>query len=127
MRRTPALNVVWLRIAPLLLISLLSSLRSFSQDERPEDNWPTWRGPLGTGAAPHADPPVEWDEDRNVRWKAELPGLGHSSPVVWGDRIFLTTAVSVGAALPPRHSRAPGAHDNLPVTHKQQFVVLAVD
>jgi outer membrane protein assembly factor BamB len=89
--------------------------------------WPQWRGPLGTGAAPHADPPVEWNENRNVRWKVPLPGLGHSSPVVWGDRIFLTTAVPQGAALPPRYSKAPGAHDNLPVTHRQRFVVLAVD
>ena len=110
-----------------VLIGLVAVVPARAQDQRPEDNWPMWRGPLGTGAAPHADPPVEWNEDTNVRWKRALPGLGHSSPVVWGDRIFLTTAIPVGAALPPRHSRAPGAHDNLPVTHKQKFVVLAVD
>lgn len=110
-----------------LLIGLVAAVSARAQDQRPDDNWPTWRGPLGTGAAPHADPPVEWDEETNVRWKTALPGLGHASPVVWADRIFLTTAIPVGTALPPRHSRAPGAHDNLPVTHKQQFVVLAVN
>jgi outer membrane protein assembly factor BamB len=90
-------------------------------------NWPAWRGPLGTGTSPDADPPIKWNEEKNVRWKTRLHGLGHSSPVVWEDRIFLTTAIPTGPALPPRHSKAPGAHDNLPVTHKQQFVVLAVD
>ncbi|MCU0722587.1 MAG: PQQ-like beta-propeller repeat protein [Planctomycetes bacterium] len=56
-------------------------------------NWPQWRGPRGTGEAPHADPPAEWGEGRNVRWKAEIPGRGHATPVVWGDRVFVQTAV----------------------------------
>jgi len=89
-------------------------------------NWPQWRGPLGTGVAPHANPPIEWSEGKNVRWKVELPGLGHSTPIVWDDRVFVTTAVPYGDALPPQPSRAPGAHDNLAVTHRQRFVVLAV-
>ena len=109
------------------LLCLLAVVPASAQDQRAVDNWPMWRGPLGTGAAPHADQGEEWNEDTNVRWKTPLPGLGHSSPVVWGDRIFLTTAIPVGDALPPRHSLAPGAHDNLPVTHKQQFVALAVN
>src|SRR5947209_5059607 len=50
-------------------------------------NWPQWRGPLGTGVAPFAVPPVEWSETRHVRWKTALPGKGHSTPVVWGERI----------------------------------------
>ena len=67
--------------------------------------WPQWRGPLGTGEAPLADPPVRWSEVENVRWKVALPGDAHSSPVVWGDRVFLTTAVPFGdpvAMLLPR-------------------------
>jgi outer membrane protein assembly factor BamB len=93
------------------------------------DNWPQWRGPLGTGAAPDGDPPVSWNESdaTNIRWKAEIPGRGHSSPVVWGDRIFLTAAIPFGDPLPPRPSTAPGNHDNLPVTHRHKFVALAVD
>ncbi|HET6879744.1 MAG TPA: PQQ-binding-like beta-propeller repeat protein [Pirellulales bacterium] len=91
-----------------------------------QQDWPQWRGPLGTGVAPNADPPVEWSETRNVRWKTELPGRGHSTPIVWRDRIFLSVAVPTGNALPPRPSRAPGNHDNLPVTHRQQFQALAI-
>ncbi len=90
-------------------------------------NWPQWRGPLGTGAAPDADPPVEWSEEKNIRWKTVLPGRGHSTPIVGGDRIFLTAAEPFGEELPPRFSGAPGAHDNLPVTRRHRFIVLAVD
>jgi outer membrane protein assembly factor BamB len=90
-------------------------------------DWPQWRGPLGTGVAPDADPPVEWSESRNVRWKVELPGRGHSTPIVSNGRVFLTTAIPSGRALPPRPSSAPGNHDNLPVTHRQQFAALAID
>jgi outer membrane protein assembly factor BamB len=92
-----------------------------------EQNWPQWRGPLGTGAAPHADPPIEWSETNNVRWKIALEGKGHSTPIVWGDRVFLTTAVPYGERLPPRYSTAPGTHDGVPVTHHHKFVVSAVD
>lgn len=91
------------------------------------NDWPQWRGPLGTGVAPDADPPVEWSETKNVRWKTELPGRGHSTPIVSGDRVFLTTAIPYGKAMPPRPSTAPGNHDNLPVTHRQQFAALALD
>ena len=91
------------------------------------DNWPAWRGPLATGEAPRGNPPVRWSETENVRWKLELPGLGHSTPVVWENRIYVTTAIPIGKKLPPRYSQAPGAHDNLPVTQRQQFVVIAID
>jgi outer membrane protein assembly factor BamB len=93
------------------------------------DHWAQWRGPLGTGVAPNADPPVEWSESdsKNIRWKTELPGRGHSTPVVWDDRIFVTAAIPLGEAVPPRYSTAPGAHDNVPVTHRQRFVVLCID
>ena len=71
-------------------------------DTNAVDYWPQWRGPLGTGEAPRANPPVEGSEARNVRWKLALPGKGHSTPVLWDHRLFLTAAVPVGAALPPK-------------------------
>lgn len=92
-----------------------------------EKNWPQWRGPLGTGAAPAADPPIEWSETKNVRWKVTLPGKGHSTPVVWGDRLFLTAAIPFGEKVPPIHSTAPGTHDGVPVTQQHEFVVIAVN
>jgi outer membrane protein assembly factor BamB len=60
------------------------------------DDWPRWRGPNDDGVA-RGTAPVQWTE-KNIVWKAEVPGRGHSSPVIWGDRIFLTTAVPTGKA-----------------------------
>jgi len=56
----------------------------------------------------------------------ELPGMWHSSPIVWGGRIFVTAAVAEGKPQEPVINYAPGAHDNLPVTHTHRFVVLAI-
>ncbi len=92
-----------------------------------EDQWPQWRGPLSTGFAPHANPPVEWSEEKNVRWKTELPGKGHSTPVVWGDRVFVTTAVPFGDPFPAKFSGAPGAHDETPITQQEKFMVIALE
>jgi len=88
-------------------------------------HWPQWRGPLGTGTAPHAAPPIEWSEEKNVRWKVALPGKGHSTPVSSGEHLFLTTAVP-RQAIEPIPDRSKGGHDNLPITHRQAFVVLAI-
>lgn len=88
--------------------------------------WPQWRGPLATGVSPDANPPVEWSESRNVRWKLALPGKGHSTPIVWGDRVFLTVAVPYGNTVAPVYDNAPGTHDNLGVTQHHRFVVMAV-
>jgi outer membrane protein assembly factor BamB len=57
------------------------------------DNWHHWRGPEANGTAPRADPPVAWDREKNVKWKAPLPGRGSATPIVWGDRVFVLTAV----------------------------------
>ncbi|OFW08840.1 MAG: hypothetical protein A3H96_08300 [Acidobacteria bacterium RIFCSPLOWO2_02_FULL_67_36] len=59
-------------------------------------DWPYWRGPAADGMAV-GDAPVTWSDARNVAWATDLPGLGHSSPVVLGDKIFLTTAIPTGA------------------------------
>jgi outer membrane protein assembly factor BamB len=63
---------------------------------KPAMNWPSFRGPGASGVADGQSPPMAWDVDKrlNVRWSTLIPGLGHASPIIWGDRIFLTTAVS---------------------------------
>jgi len=59
-------------------------------------NWPSFRGPAASGVADHQNLPVRWDatDGTNIDWSTPLPGLAHSSPIVWGDRIFVTTAIS---------------------------------
>jgi outer membrane protein assembly factor BamB len=57
-------------------------------------NWPGWRGPQGNGVSPDKNVALKWTTNENVRWRAPLPERGNSSPVVWGDRIFITQAVT---------------------------------
>jgi outer membrane protein assembly factor BamB len=94
--------------------------------------WSYWRGPDADGMAV-GDAPLHWSDSQNIKWKAEIPGRGHSSPVIWGDRIFLTTAIKTGAASTPEQPAAkptPGGRMPLvtpgpQVEHK--FVVICLD
>ena len=63
------------------------------------DNWPQWRGPRGQGVSDEKNLPLEWSPTKNIKWKTAIAGRGHSSPIVWGNRLFLTTAVE-GAVIP---------------------------
>lgn len=109
---------------PVLLRSVVSScLLALPLAAQPD--WPQWRGPLGNGSAPDADPPTEWSETKNVRWKVEVPGHAHATPIVSGDRVFVTTAIPFGEAVAAVPDDAPGAHDNAPVTRHQQYTAMA--
>lgn len=55
--------------------------------------WGQWRGPTANGVAPEARPPIEWSENKNIRWKVELPGQGLSTPIIWGQRVYIQAAV----------------------------------
>src|ERR1051326_8287192 len=63
-------------------------------------NWPQFRGPQASGLDTNAAAPVTWDVEKgeNIRWQATVPGLAHSSPIIWGDRVYVTTAVRPGKA-----------------------------
>ena len=84
--------------------------------------WPSWRGPRSTGVAPDADPPLEWSERTNVRWKVEVPGRGSASPIVWDDRVYVLSAVPVGAA-PSDGGRRGSVQPDRP----HRFMVYAFD
>ena len=83
-------------VLALLLIGALTGIPATASDDA--EHWPKWRGPLDTGVAPNAEPPLEWSEDKNVRFKVEVPGHGLASPVIWGDLLFLLTAASADEA-----------------------------
>src|SRR6185295_9706574 len=57
-------------------------------------NWPSWRGPQGTGSTSETKLPEKWSATENVKWRTELPERCNSSPIVWGDKVFVTQAVS---------------------------------
>jgi outer membrane protein assembly factor BamB len=80
------------RIALLLSAALVV----FSTPFASAADWPRFRGPNGTGIANDKNVPVRWDDKHNVLWKVPVPGLGHSSPVVWGDRLFVQSASTDG-------------------------------
>src|SRR5262245_20365708 len=105
----------------LIFAGLLSTARA-AGDATSEKYWPQWRGPYATGVSKTADPPVEWSETKNIRWKIEVPGRGSGTPVIWGDKVFVLTAVPAVENGDQAHApRGAGAK----VPHK--FVVMAVD
>lgn len=79
----------------LRLLPLFSTLvgMSFSLQA---GNWGHWRGPTGNSTSPDAKPPTEWSATKNVKWKTAIPGRGSGSPVIWGNQVFVVTAVSSG-------------------------------
>ena len=85
-----------LRPASLLVPALVLAIDATASAQ----DWPSFRGPQGSGVSATATPPSSWNvaTSANVAWRTPIAGLGHSSPIVWGDRIYLTTAVSDAAA-----------------------------
>jgi outer membrane protein assembly factor BamB len=71
------------------------------------DGWAKWRGPKDDGMA-RGDAPLEWSDTKNIAWKLKIPGKGHSSPIVYGDKIFLTSAIAVETPAPAAPAEAPG-------------------
>ena len=125
----------------LMTFSILVLSASLAAEEAAMDKdacWPQWRGPLATGVAPMGDPPLEWSETKNIRWKVPIPGMGHSTPVAWGDRIYVLSAVETEKEGPKtegddekpdrgeRRGRR-GRMRNIRSTKIHEFVLLAVD
>jgi outer membrane protein assembly factor BamB len=103
-------------------ISVVASLLA-APDPAAERFWAQWRGPYANGVSKYADPPLEWSETKNVRWKVEIPGRGSSSPVVWGDRIFLLTAIPITLTGTAAHSPQGGVQPR----PRHRYAVLAID
>ena len=94
-----------------IALLLFASLTLFAAD----DDWPKWRGPNDDGVA-RGDVPLEFSASKNLAWKTHIPGRGHSSPVIWGDKIFLTTAIPTAG------------DDYAPALRKEQrLVVMCLD
>ena len=74
-------------LASAILSGSLTMAKEVSRD------WPQWRGPGASGTAESSNPPTKWSESTNVKWKIEVPGVGSSTPIILGDRIYVSTAV----------------------------------
>jgi outer membrane protein assembly factor BamB len=123
--------------APAAAAAILSALfLSPAGSAAPADTqWAQWRGPEGRGIGAPGTYPTEWSATRNIAWKSPVPGRGHSSPVVWGDRVFVTTSIE-GRPAPgnkaPDHlgyDLKPGyLHpDSVGADHEYTLKVLAFD
>ena len=104
-------------------------------------HWAQWRGPFFNGMA-RGDAPTVWSDTSNIKWKADIPGRGHSTPVIWGDKIFLTTAIPTGkpaaaanpqagvnqpsgeTGTPQRRGRGPGGDTGPQAEHKFDILCL---
>jgi outer membrane protein assembly factor BamB len=110
----------------LILLSALASTANLAAQE----NWPHWRGPLANGTAPTANPPLHWDTNTNIKWKAPLPGRGSATPIVWGDQVFIVTAINTQQ--PASTTDVVKVNDKLPKKTtapktSYEFVVLSFD
>jgi outer membrane protein assembly factor BamB len=123
------------RATALLGLFVLSTLGSASVRGNDGGNWPQWRGPGGLGVSAESGFPTEWSPTTNVKWKTAIPGRGHSSPIVWGDRIFVTTSIR-GEHVPGRKApihlgfdREPGyVHpDSVDVDYRYTLKALGID
>ncbi|MFQ5806874.1 MAG: PQQ-binding-like beta-propeller repeat protein [Phycisphaerae bacterium] len=123
-------------VCSYILSNLAGVAEPLSDAER---YWPQWRGPHATGVAPNGNPPVEWSEAKNVRWKVEIPGRGNATPIVWGDRVYIQTAIQTDQRVAPeqatdsepqaRQGRQRRAHwGSAPKpTNIHKFCVMALD
>lgn len=117
-------------ISALLFGSIVLSLQADELSQQSLENWHQWRGPLANGTAPKGSPPVKWDDHTHIKWKTPLSGLGSSTPIIWGDLVFVLTAIDTGRQADP--ADVPKLNPRFekktqPPTTYHQFVVLALD
>jgi outer membrane protein assembly factor BamB len=106
----------------------------FLTEKAAAGNWPQWRGPDGSGISNEKNLPSEWSPTKNIKWKTAIDGRAHSSPIVWGNRVFLTTAVEgvvVPGAKAVKHTVEGGKEflhpDSVGADKKHTFKVISID
>ncbi len=118
----------------ILQLLILPLFLTGPRESDPGAHWPQWRGPYFNGMA-RGDAPLTWSDKANIKWKVEIPGRGFSTPVIWGDKIFLTTAIPTGKPAPAAAVSDPTAAagnqrraggDTSPQA-EQKFEVLCLD
>ena len=119
-------------VAGLCAVAVITRLVAQAPATPAADQWGQWRGPATTGVAT-GDAPTVWNDTTNIAWATPIPGRGFSSPIVWGDRVFVTTAVPTGNAGAARGARGRGgrrgsfAGGNSDANLEHRFDVLALD
>lgn len=104
-------------LSVILILSLSFSVKAV---QNPDEYWPQWRGPLATGAAKKGNPPIEFSETKNLKWKTPIPGKGHATPVVWGDKIIVLTSVPTSEK--PAAAGSAAEQDNRMAPNRAEFI-----
>ncbi len=123
-----------MKLAPPVLVAAFAfsvvTVHAGSFEKERAENWHHWRGPDANGVSTTAKPPLEWSEEKNVRWKVKIEGQGCSSPIVWGDQVFVLTAINTGKIDPKLPKPEDQPKRVFGITHpntEHRFVVLALD
>ena len=87
------------------------------------ENWPGWRGPRGDGTSLEKQAPVKWSVTDNIAWKVAIPGKGHSSPVIWGDKVFLSSAISTGKEKTVKKGLYFGGNEKTPSPNQHRWMI----
>ncbi|TWT53674.1 outer membrane biogenesis protein BamB [Rubripirellula amarantea] len=119
------LRVVMFAFAASLLLPVAS------RAEPIDENWHQWRGPDATGVSKTANPPIAWSEEENIKWKVAIQGQGTSTPIIWGNKVFVLTAINTGEndpAIPdPQDQPKTNYFDIKRPNARHEFVVLCLD
>ncbi|MBM3210920.1 hypothetical protein FJZ33_01785 [Candidatus Poribacteria bacterium] len=96
--------------------------------------WPQWRGPEMIGISPDGDPPLEWGENKNIKWKIEIPGKGYASPIIWDNKVFIQTAIETEKDTDVEGTEAKEAElpewrrqTGTPAKKVQRFTIIAIN
>jgi outer membrane protein assembly factor BamB len=109
------------------IILLLAVISSLTVGKATNENWPQFRGPNSSGVAEDPALPEKWSATQNIAWKTEIPGFGWSSPIVWGDKIFVTAVISAGEIETPKKGLYFGGNRLEPPKGEHRWMVYCVD
>ena len=118
------------RISIAFVFTVIATLFINSSGVFARASWPQWRGPSGQGTSEEKNLPATWSASKNIKWKTPIAGRGHSSPIVWGNKIFLTTAIEgplVPGAKAVKHMDGDKEYvhpDSVGADHKHFFKVI---
>lgn len=117
-----------LHLIVLLCLPFFVTISKAQEKTTSDGNWPEWRGPFNTGAARGGNIPDEFSETKNIKWKIEIPGKGHATPVIWGNQVIVQTAVATenkAVTIDTTRKASPMAPTQTAFIH--QFKVISVD
>jgi len=117
-------------IGTLLNLLLVTTANAQNFKENKAHNWHHWRGPSATGVSQTAKPPTQWGEKKNIQWKLPVPGYGSASPIIWGNKVFILTAIKTDKVDPSLPKPEDQPKRIFGITHpntEYEFVVMCLD